>query len=342
MQPVGYNSYATLTNVYYGEDTRDYGTPDENGYVAVKPVYEGATEVTNAKDFKSGKITYLLQQGVKGDLLEYDGEGNPVYGEAEQVWYQTIGEQDWPSLSGKIVYYDETNDVYTNGNEEETPESAVVSVDYDKPILGGFNQYYFKIDGRPSKLQIAHSDGSTYTFNRYSTISVNGSRGVVSIESYDKDGNEVDSLSRLVAYEVWTINLNLSEDDYTVKAKFEDEWEKGTTDFSISYDLTHGDVSVTEVKNTDIGYTFKLNGTAQKLRVVAADGATRTYNRNNANVTIKAYDANGDEVAVGSENVSYEIWTIAAKLSSGNYTAIAKFYNSGAYYWSENEFAFEV
>lgn len=269
MQPVGYNSYATLTNVYYGEDTRDYGTPDENGYVAVKPVYEGATEVTNAKDFKSGKITYLLQQGVKGDLLEYDGEGNPVYGEAEQVWYQTIGEQDWPSLSGKIVYYDETNDVYTNGNE-------------------------------------------------------------------------VDSLSRLVAYEVWTINLNLSEDDYTVKAKFEDEWEKGTTDFSISYDLTHGDVSVTEVKNTDIGYTFKLNGTAQKLRVVAADGATRTYNRNNANVTIKAYDANGDEVAVGSENVSYEIWTIAAKLSSGNYTAIAKFYNSGAYYWSENEFAFEV
>lgn len=113
MQPVGHGE--NFENVYYAEDTRDYDTPDENGYVTVKPEFKGATEV---KDFANGEVAYKLQSEVVGELLEYDGDGNPVYGEIPQIWGQKIGMDKYPTFSNDIVYEDTYNDikVYRNKN----------------------------------------------------------------------------------------------------------------------------------------------------------------------------------------------------------------------------------
>lgn len=100
MQPVGHinSSYGgSLSNVYYAEDTRDYTTPDSEGYVPQKPTYDGATEV---KDFSTGEIAWKLQNGVDKLYNEETGE----YDIVQQIWYQTIGEQTHPGFSGGIVY----------------------------------------------------------------------------------------------------------------------------------------------------------------------------------------------------------------------------------------------
>lgn len=112
-RPTGNPYNNTLTDVYYLFDDGDYTTPDENGYVTVKPVFEGATEVTEAQ-FKSGEVAYLLSQNVRQiDAVyeyEYDESGEitntTLVSEAytPDIWKQTLGKQDYPNFDGKKVY----------------------------------------------------------------------------------------------------------------------------------------------------------------------------------------------------------------------------------------------
>lgn len=221
--------------------------------------------------------------------------------------------------------------------------TSITSVVSDKPVLGGFNRYSVTVSGRPGKLQIINSDGATLTFNRTSLmIGDLKTRGLVSITAYDEDGNEVSDISAQAVYEVWVFNLSLKEGDFIVKAKFDMNWENAGYQFNVRYDLSHGEIKVSEVTQTDSQISFKVDGTALKLRVVNPLGDTRTFNREHSNVTIKAYNAEGTEVAVGSAEASYEIWSVDMTLDAGDYSAEVKYYADGSSQWNTEGYAFTI
>ena len=167
-------------------------------------------------------------------------------------------------------------------------------------------------------------------------------RGLVSITAYDEDGNEVSDISAQAVYEVWVFNLSLKEGDFIVKAKFDMNWENAGYQFNVRYDLSHGEIKVSEVTQTDSQISFKVDGTALKLRVVNPLGDTRTFNREHPNVTIKAYNAEGTEVAVGSAEASYEIWSVDMTLDAGDYSAEVKYYADGSSQWNTEGYAFTI
>lgn len=110
-------------------------------------------------------------------------------------------------------------------------------------------------------------------------------------------------------------------------------------------------VSVTAAPN-NYGYSYhhydvKVKGQAEKIQIVYASGATITFSRRDSMTTdetstgileIKAYDENGQFLAVGSEaDIAYEIWTINVRLAEGSYDMRAKTTT-----WEEDSYSFEI
>ncbi len=74
---------------------------------SVSTTTNGCT-IKNATAFSSGEVAYLLQGS-----------------QSEDVWGQYIGYEDYPSLGGKKVYYNSTEDEYYNINSVSLDTSAV-------------------------------------------------------------------------------------------------------------------------------------------------------------------------------------------------------------------------
>ena len=85
-------------------------------------------------------------------------------------------------------------------------------------------------------------------------------------------------------------------------------------------------------------YSFTVNDRADKVQVIEATGATRTFARNNSNVVIKGYDAEGNEVSSLSRELDHEVWTIRTRLTPNSGLQVhAKYKNeweSLTYYFS--------
>lgn len=85
-------------------------------------------------------------------------------------------------------------------------------------------------------------------------------------------------------------------------------------------------------------YSFTVNDRADKVQVIEATGATRTFARNNSNVVIKGYDAEGNEVSSLSRELDHEVWTIRTRLTPNSDLQVhAKYKNeweSLTYYFS--------
>ena len=91
---------------------------------------------------------------------------------------------------------------------------------------------------------------------------------------------------------------------------------------------------------TVLDYAVTVNGAPSKIQIVTADGGTITFDRRHANVTIKSYNAAGEEINYADEDPAYEIWTISNKLAlaAGDYTIKAKY----DYTWDTEAYAFTV
>lgn len=76
------------------------------------------------------------------------------------------------------------------------------------------------------------------------------------------------------------------------------------------------------------------------IQFIEEDGGTRTYDRNNKNVTIKSYNADGVQVNSLDRTVAYEVWTINTNLTGPEVKARAKFITDGAYKWEKNPYSF--
>ena len=204
--------------------------------------------------------------------------------------------------------------------EEPTPD-GVLEVTYNTPNYGGKQEYTFKVSGKADKIQVVCADGGTITLTRFDPR--------VTVKSYDAEGIEVYSNSTNLAYEIWTVELNLPAGRHIAKAKYGRSWTAGT-EFDVIIDAKPVPaVSVTEVKTSADSVEVTVNGTATKIKIADASGATRIYDRDHADVSI-APDGDG------------EIWTINAKLRAGEYTATAKYIANGRQVWDTTDFAFTV
>ena len=204
--------------------------------------------------------------------------------------------------------------------EEPTPD-GVLEVTYNTPNYGGKQEYTFKVSGKADKIQVVCADGGTTTLSRLDPR--------VTVKSYDAEGIEVYSNSTNLAYEIWTVELDIPAGRHIAKAKYGRSWTAGT-EFDVIIDAKPvSAVSVTEVKTSADSVEVTVNGTATKIKIADASGATRTYDRDHVDVSI-APDGDG------------EIWTINAKLRAGEYTATAKYIANDRQVWDTTDFAFTV
>ena len=202
--------------------------------------------------------------------------------------------------------------------EEPTPD-GVLEVTYNTPNYGGKQEYTFKVSGKADKIQVVCADGGTITLSRLDPR--------VTVKSYDAEGIEVYSNSTNLAYEIWTVKLDIPAGRHIAKAKYGRSWTAGT-EFDVIIDAKPvSAVSVTEVKVSADSVEVTVNGDATKIKIADASGATRTYDRDHADVSI-APDGDG------------EIWTINAKLREGEYTATAKYIANDRQVWDTTDFAF--
>ena len=198
----------------------------------------------------------------------------------------------------------------------------VTEVTYDTPNYGGKQDYRVKVTDKAGKIQFVYANGGTTTLTRLDPR--------VSIKSYDAQGNEVYANSTNLAYEIWTVNFNLPAGNYVVRAKYgRNTWSEGLAVNVVISTKPATAVSVTEVNASADSVAVTVNGTAKKVKITYASGATRTFNRDDANVSI-ASDGDG------------EIWTINVKLTEGDYTATAKYIDNGKQVWDTTDFAFTV
>lgn len=204
----------------------------------------------------------------------------------------------------------------------EPKTGDVTEVTYDTPNYGGKQDYRVKVTDKADKIQFVYANGGTTTLTRLDPR--------VSIKSYDAQGNEVYANSTNLAYEIWTVNFNLPAGNYVVRAKYgRNTWSEGLAVNVVISAKPSTAVSVTEVNASADSVAVTVNGTAKKVKITYASGATRTFNRDDANVSIAS---NGDG----------EIWTINVKLTEGDYTATAKYIDNGKQVWDTTDFAFTV
>ena len=82
-----------------------------------------------------------------------------------------------------------------------------------------------------------------------------------------------------------------------------------------------GDVQeVTYIQSDDTHkqFTVRVNDRQQMIQFIEPDGGTRTYDRYHKNVTIKSFNAEGNEISSMSRDLAYEIWEIYSNMSVGN------------------------
>ena len=174
---------------------------------------------------------------------------------------------------------------------EEITTGAITNIEYT-PSTDSHNTFDVTVNGRPTMIQFIEEDGGTRTYDRNNKN--------VTIKSYNADGVEVNSLDRTVAYEVWTINTNLTGPEVKARAKFITDgaykWEKNP--YSFTYEILEpvldADVrSITPAavsgKKGAVDVKVVTGPDAQGVRFVMPDGSTCTYNAAKA-VTLE----NGD------------------------------------------------
>ncbi len=162
---------------------------------------------------------------------------------------------------------------------EDTESGSIIKVEYT-PSTDSHNSFDVTVNGRPAMIQFIEEDGGTRTYDR-------NNKNVV-IKSYNADGVEVNSLDRTVAYEVWTINTNLTGPDVKARAKYLADgaytWEKNH--YSFTYEILEPEIDA-EVKSITpasqsgpkgpVSVKVVTGPDAQGVRFVMPDGSTATY-----------------------------------------------------------------
>lgn len=142
------------------------------------------------------------------------------------------------------------------------------------------NTFDVVVNGRMAMIQFIEVDGGTRTYDRYNKN--------VTIVSYNAAGEEVNSLSRDVAYEIWTINTNLIGPEVKARAKYLEgnsyTWEAETYNFTVEVlepvidaEIRSITPAATAGKKGAVATTVVVGPDAQGIRFVMDNGTTTTY-----------------------------------------------------------------
>ena len=169
-------------------------------------------------------------------------------------------------------------------------QANITAVDYDSEgvYAKAYLDYAFTVNGAPSKIQIISAGGSTRTYDRRSTN--------VTIVSYNANGEVVDYANEDPAYEVWSISLALSEEEYTVRAKYDYVWDTEAYAFAVKYDEYSAEAEsftasvgeyvdateVTAAKGEVVTFKVITDTTVTKVQFVLPGGSTSTYTTSKA------------------------------------------------------------
>ncbi len=179
------------------------------------------------------------------------------------------------------------------------------------------NTFSVAVTGRMSMIQFIEMDGGTRTYDRYNKN--------VTIVSYNAAGEEVNSLSRDVAYEIWTINTNLIGPEVKARTKYLEgtsyKWETETYNFTVETLAPTFDADVRSItpaatsgKKGAVATTVVVGPDAQGVRFVMDNGTTTTYYADKATVL-----DNGDLQFVGNAWANNEgLNTIVVKVRVNN------------------------
>lgn len=102
---------------------------------------------------------------------------------------------------------------------------------------------------------------------------------------------------------------------------------------------------ITYNKTFDTHNTFRVtvDGRPAMIQFIEPDNGTRTYFRENKNVSIRSYDANGNEVNPLDRTATYEIWDIYSNMSTYvEIKARAKYFYGYFYRWEKSTYKFTV
>jgi len=158
-------------------------------------------------------------------------------------------------------------------------ESYVVTAAYRDTYYGGYKAPFdIKVMGRPAKLQIVNvATGATLTYDRRLAPDI------LSIQGYDADNESVPTTSAALAYEIWTINANLLETDYRIRAKINDVWEPLANSHlvTITFDApeltTFAVADDTVFVGDQLVFTVVTDINVNKIQLLLPSGLTLTY-----------------------------------------------------------------
>ncbi len=95
-------------------------------------------------------------------------------------------------------------------------------------------------------------------------------------------------------------------------------------------------------EDTHNTFDVVVNGRVAMVQFIEEDGGTRTYDRYNKNVTIKSFNADGEEVNELDRAVAYEIWTINTNLIGPDVEVRTKYISGTRYVWETERYAFTL
>ncbi len=102
-------------------------------------------------------------------------------------------------------------------------------------------------------------------------------------------------------------------------------------------------VSYEKSLDTHNTFTVTVGGRPAMIQFIEPDGGTRTYDRNNKNVSIKCYSTDGTEVSSLDRNLAYEVWCIYTNMSADvEIRSRAKYVANGIYTWEKFTYNFTV
>ncbi len=95
-----------------------------------------------------------------------------------------------------------------------------------------------------------------------------------------------------------------------------------------------------DTRNT---FTVTVNGRPAMIQFIEPTNGTRTYDRNHKNVTIKSYDADGNEVNSLDRTAVYEVWSIYSNMMSNvEIRTRAKYLSDARYTWDTETYDFPM
>ncbi len=174
--------------------------------------------------------------------------------------------------------------------QRRTVAPSITNIEYEKSSETR-NTFNVTVEGRPAMIQFIEPTDGTRTYDR--------NHKNVTIKSYDANGNEVNSLDRTAAYEVWSIYSNMMTNvEIRTRAKYLSDsrytWESETYNFPmiLANPIVSMELSATSGKKGPVPATVVADEKTEMVMFKMPDNTTVT-------VASKATDENGNKIFTG-------------------------------------------